>query len=102
MAVIHQNGYPRPATVINDYGARTEPMFHPGEHIGFLRDLYGNLTKIQRRTWHMLLKNKTILEISRNQGRSRTAIYKRLESMIVRNGFCKRWWRRRDKTNQYK
>jgi hypothetical protein len=84
----------------SERGDKSERL-NPGELVGLLRDVYGNLTKIQRRTWHKVLHLKSIRDIAIEESVSRTAIYKRLESMQRRNRFCKRWLRRRDLKNQY-
>jgi hypothetical protein len=74
---------------------------YSADHVGLLRDLYRNLTRIQRRTWHKLLLGRSIADIANEEGVRRAAIYCRIRSMANRNGFCKRWWRRRARTNQH-
>jgi hypothetical protein len=70
-------------------------------YIGLLRDVYRNLTPLQRWTWHRLLNGASVLSISKERGTSRSAVYDTIHRMVERNGFCKRWWRRRDMANQY-
>ncbi len=80
---------------------RPQSEMQPREFVGFLRALYANLTKVQRRTWHRILHGRTVLDISEEDRVARSAVYARIHSMAKRNGFCKRWWRRRGKRNQH-
>ena len=98
--VVGSGGLPTFAPQINDVNVREKPFVEAG-YVGLLRALYGNMTKLQRRTWHKLLAERSILEISREEGVSHAAIHQRVQSMVKRNGFVKRWWRRRNRKNQY-
>jgi hypothetical protein len=85
----------------NNLIKKSQSRMLPGEYIRLLRDLYANLTKVRRRTSHHLLNQRTILDISKEEHVKPSASYARIHSMVKRNGFCKRWWRWRDKRNQH-
>jgi len=64
-----------------------------------IKDIYSNLTKVEQRTWKALLDGKPILDIAREEGVSRNAVYERIRGnsegqggMIRKNAYVAVWW----------
>jgi hypothetical protein len=95
---------------------RLVPRFHPsvlipterpddpeqsGEYLDLLDEVCQNLTGLERQTWLKLLDQQPILEIARDAGVSRAAIYDRIRRMVNKNPYCAIWWRIKNKINQH-
>lgn len=89
------------------------PLFHPAwtswlgqpkevcknRFVNIRREISRNLTPVERRTWKKLIDGKSILEIAKEEGVSRTAIYERIRGnskaqggMIAKNDYVAAWW----------
>jgi len=63
------------------------------------KELSINLNRLERRTWNRLVNERSILEIAREEGVSRCAIYERIRGnskgqggMIAKNPYVALWW----------
>jgi hypothetical protein len=63
------------------------------------RELSVNLNPVERRTWEQLINDRSIAEIARDEGRTRSAIYERIRGnskgqggMIAKNPYVALWW----------
>ena len=69
--------------------------------LGLCRALYDNLTPLQRRIWHDLLRGQSIESIASDSGKKRSAVYDAIGRMRRRNKACDLWWRLKKHKNQY-
>jgi DNA-binding CsgD family transcriptional regulator len=81
------------------------PLYLEAEETPEYRELVDevcqNLSETERRTWLRIIDGRSILDIAREEGVSRQAIYDRIKRMVEKNEYCAIWWRLKNKTNQH-
>lgn len=94
--VVRRNRKVVPSFRPRSFEPGSEPDLHPRRNQLPARLL--NLTPIQARTFDHILKGKSIAEIAREEGVSRSAIYQRIKGtrgrggMISKNPWAYIWW----------
>lgn len=71
-----------------------------------IAELTYDLTRVERRTWLMLLDGRSVVEIAIREKVSRSAIYERIRGssrghggMITKNAYVALWWCQRLRSN---
>jgi hypothetical protein len=100
-----RNGLPVPllTPALTDYSPMNSERDGDIRAENLFKQLSGNLTKVERRTWRKLLvEGKSIAQVAIDEGVSRNAVYERIRGnskgqggMIAKNDFVALWWLRR-------
>ena len=71
------------------------------EYRELVEEVSENLNAVERGTWLRILDHQPILEIAKEDGVTRAAIYDRIHRMVEKNEYCAIWWRLKNKVNQH-